>query len=127
MRVREIPLTAGATTCTLRFSAAALRILDPTGKLTVADLVHRLQEPDFVAKALRACLEGHRLKAAAGDPAFSQESADAILDVAGYSAVREAISQAILAWLNPNPEVHGDPKAETVPAEGPGLTAPSAP
>lgn len=107
MAPRDIPV-GGAT---LRYSCAAMAILDPADVLTVSELFKGLARTGFLKRAVLAGLEGYRLKANPSGTVYTLADAEALIDGAGFKQVAEAVRRAALGYFNP--EWDAD--------EGPGL------
>lgn len=121
---RLVTLTSGGSSWEVYFSCAALRHLDPTGTMDLGAILGSFRTPAGLTRALAAGLWGATLKRWPDHPAPLSDAdilaftrnAETALDAVGFQPAADAVTEAYLAWFNPEatygaPEGDGAPKA----------------
>jgi hypothetical protein len=98
-------ITVGGAT--IRYSCAAMAILDPEDALAVSEVFRALGKVPFLKRAVLAGLEGYRLKANPAGTAYTLSDAEALIDGVGVKQAMTAVSDAALAYFNPEWNAEG--------------------
>lgn len=113
---REIVLDADGRKFALRFSCAAMALLDPEDSMSFREVGSNLTKVSFLQRAVLAALEGARRASDPAREAYTDADAQSCIDAVGQMPALKAVSEVLLAWRDPGAadklaEGDGVPKA----------------